>query len=157
MRKYYTGEILFCGVLRRYVSQNIVAVTGNLRLNRCTLFNVFNWWIFAVEVVLHFINTWDIKHKNKQIFYFLYLFSECNLIVNSWNEITWKAKKHLCWARLSSVHIYACVFCYFKSIVNFNYCFIGRTLTNIWSLTLYLEAGETELINYETRLLYSSR
>ena len=36
-RKSYSGEILFCGVLRRYVSQNIVAVTGNLRLNRFTL------------------------------------------------------------------------------------------------------------------------
>ena len=36
MRKYYSGEILFCGVLRRYVSQNIdiVAITGNLRLNK---------------------------------------------------------------------------------------------------------------------------
>ena len=42
MRKYYSGEILFCGVLRRYVSQNIVAITGNLRLNRFTLFYVFN-------------------------------------------------------------------------------------------------------------------
>ena len=42
VRKYYSGEILFCGVLRRYVSQNIVAVTGNLRLNRFTLFYVFN-------------------------------------------------------------------------------------------------------------------
>ena len=27
------------------------------------------------------------------------------------------------------------------------HCFIGRTLKNIWSLILYLEAGETELIN----------
>ena len=44
MRKYYSGEILLCGVLRRYVSQNIVAITfGNLRLNRFTLFYVFNW------------------------------------------------------------------------------------------------------------------
>ena len=42
MRKYYSGEIQFCGVLRRYVSQNIVAITGNLRLNRFTLFYVFN-------------------------------------------------------------------------------------------------------------------
>ena len=42
MRKYYSWEILFCGVLRRYVSQNIVAITGNLRLNRFTLFYVFN-------------------------------------------------------------------------------------------------------------------
>ena len=44
MGKYYSGEILFCGVLRRYVSQNIVAITGNLRLNtyRFTLFYVFN-------------------------------------------------------------------------------------------------------------------
>ena len=41
-RKSYSGEILFCGVLRRYVSQNIVAITGNLRLNRFTLFYVFN-------------------------------------------------------------------------------------------------------------------
>ena len=40
-RKSYSGEILFCGVLRRYVSQNIVAITGNLRLNRFTLFYVF--------------------------------------------------------------------------------------------------------------------
>ena len=42
VRKYCSGEILFCGVLRRYVSQNIVAITGNLRLNRFTLFYVFN-------------------------------------------------------------------------------------------------------------------
>ena len=42
MRKYYGGEILFCGVLRCYFSQNIVAITGNLRLNRFTLFYVFN-------------------------------------------------------------------------------------------------------------------
>ena len=42
MRKYYSGEILFCGVLRRYVSQNIVAVTGTLRLNIFTLLYVFN-------------------------------------------------------------------------------------------------------------------
>ena len=31
MGKYYSGEILFCGVLRRYVSQNIVVISGNLR------------------------------------------------------------------------------------------------------------------------------
>ena len=42
MRKYYRGEILFCSVLWRYVSQNIVAIPGNLRLNRFTLFYVFN-------------------------------------------------------------------------------------------------------------------
>ena len=43
MRKYHSGKILFCGVLRRYVSQNIVAITfGNLRLNRFALFYVFN-------------------------------------------------------------------------------------------------------------------
>ena len=29
MRKYYSGEILFCGVSRRYVSQNIVAISRN--------------------------------------------------------------------------------------------------------------------------------
>ena len=33
-KKYYSGEILFCGVLKRYVSQNIDAITGTLRLNR---------------------------------------------------------------------------------------------------------------------------
>ena len=38
--------------------------------------------------------------------------------------------------------------------LNFNYCFIGGTLKNIWSFTLYLEAGETELIHYEIRALY---
>ena len=37
MRKYYSGEILFCTVLMCYVSQNIVAITGTLRLNRLTL------------------------------------------------------------------------------------------------------------------------
>ena len=42
MRKYYSGEILFCGVLRRDVSQNIFAITGTLRLNRFTLLHVFN-------------------------------------------------------------------------------------------------------------------
>ena len=29
MRKYYSGEILFCGVSRRYVSQNIVEISRN--------------------------------------------------------------------------------------------------------------------------------
>ena len=49
MRKYYSGEILLCGVLRRYVAQNIVAIAfGNLRLNGFTSFYVFNWQIFAV-------------------------------------------------------------------------------------------------------------
>ena len=43
MRKYHIGEILFCGVLRRYVSQNIVTITGTLRLNRFTFLYVFNW------------------------------------------------------------------------------------------------------------------
>ena len=43
MRKYYSREMLFCGVLRGYISQNIVAITfGNLQLNRFTLFYVFN-------------------------------------------------------------------------------------------------------------------
>ena len=43
MRKYHSGKILFCGVLRHYISENIVAITfGNLRLNRFTLFSVFN-------------------------------------------------------------------------------------------------------------------
>ena len=32
---------LFCGVLRRYVSQNTVAITGTLPLNRFTLLYVF--------------------------------------------------------------------------------------------------------------------
>ena len=41
MRKYYGGEILFCSVLRRYVFQNIVAITETLRLNRFTLLYVF--------------------------------------------------------------------------------------------------------------------
>ena len=39
---YFYVYYVFCGVLRRYVSQNIVAITGNLRLNRFTLFYVFN-------------------------------------------------------------------------------------------------------------------
>ena len=44
MRKYYGGKILFCGVLKRYVSQNIVAILfGNPRLNSFTLFYVFSW------------------------------------------------------------------------------------------------------------------
>ena len=34
MKKYYSLEILFCAVLKRYVSQNIDAITGTLRLNR---------------------------------------------------------------------------------------------------------------------------
>ena len=33
--------LLFCCVLRRYVSQNIVAITETLRLNRFTLLYVF--------------------------------------------------------------------------------------------------------------------
>ena len=33
------------------------------------------------------------------------------------------------------------------SYLNINYCFTGRALNNIWSFILYLEAGETQLIN----------
>ena len=43
MRKYYSGKILFCGVLKRYFSQNIVTILfGNPRLNSFTLFYVFS-------------------------------------------------------------------------------------------------------------------
>ena len=42
MKKYHSGEILFCGVLRRYVSKNNVAITGTLGLNKFTLLYVFN-------------------------------------------------------------------------------------------------------------------
>ena len=40
MRKYYSVEIKFCGVLRRYVSQNIVAISRTVRLNRFSLLYV---------------------------------------------------------------------------------------------------------------------
>ena len=42
MRKYY------CGVLRRHVPKNTVAITGTLRLNRFTLLYIFNSW-FALS------------------------------------------------------------------------------------------------------------
>ena len=42
MRKYY------CGVLRRFLSQNIVAITGTLRLNRFFVCIFKIDWIFAV-------------------------------------------------------------------------------------------------------------
>ena len=61
MRKYYSGEILFSGVLRRYVSQNIVTITGSLWLNRFTLLYVF-LQLLRYEVALHFINI-DINNK----------------------------------------------------------------------------------------------
>ena len=64
MRKYYSEEILFCGVLRRYVSQNIVAITGTLRLNRfiCCMY-LTDWFsqLLRCDVELHFIDTWDIN------------------------------------------------------------------------------------------------
>ena len=66
MRKYWSGEILFCGVLKRYVSQNIVAITGTLRLNRFTLLESMYLidrfsQLSRREVALHFINIWDIN------------------------------------------------------------------------------------------------
>ena len=67
MKKYYSGKILFCGtVLRRYVSQNIVAISGTLRLNRFTLLYVHYLidrfsQLLRCEVVSHFINAWDIR------------------------------------------------------------------------------------------------
>ena len=61
MRKYYSGEILFSGVLRRYVSQNIFTITGTLWLNRFTLLYVF-LQLLRYEVALHFINI-DINNK----------------------------------------------------------------------------------------------
>ena len=61
MRKYYSGEILFSAVLRRYVSQNIVTITGTLWLNRFTLLYVF-LQLLRYEVALHFINI-DINNK----------------------------------------------------------------------------------------------
>ena len=38
-----------------------------------------------------------------------------------------------------------------------SYSFIGGTWGNTWSSILYLEAGETELVNYEIRALYRLR
>ena len=44
MTKYYNRQILFCGVLRKYNSLNIVAITYTvtLQINRFTLLFVFN-------------------------------------------------------------------------------------------------------------------
>ena len=42
MRKYSSREILFCGVLRHYNSQNIVTITGTVRLNRFSVMYVLN-------------------------------------------------------------------------------------------------------------------
>ena len=57
MRKYYSGDILFCGVLRRYVSQNTVAITGNLRLNRFILFYVGGGGSYFPYILLNEIQT----------------------------------------------------------------------------------------------------
>ena len=62
----------FCGFLRRFVSQNIFAITGNIRLNRFTLIYVFYdrfSQLLRCEAVLHFINTWDIKYALSSNFY----------------------------------------------------------------------------------------
>ena len=62
----------FCGFLRLNLSQNIVAITGNVRLYRFTLFYVlidrFSQ-LLRCEVVLHFINTWDMKYSLSRNFY----------------------------------------------------------------------------------------
>ena len=58
MRKYYSGEILFCGVLRRDVSKNIVAITETLRLNRfiCCMYLTDRFsQLLRCDVELHFI------------------------------------------------------------------------------------------------------
>ena len=62
-------EILFRGVLRRHVSQNVDAITGTLWLNRfdiadshCCMYLIDRFsQLLRCEVALHFINTWDIN------------------------------------------------------------------------------------------------
>ena len=49
MRKYYSGEILFCGVLRSYVFMNIVVV--------CILLIDRISQLLRCDVAMHFINT----------------------------------------------------------------------------------------------------
>ena len=57
MRKYWSGEILFCGVLKRYVSQNMFAITGTLRLNRFTLLES----MYLIDRFSQLSNIWDIN------------------------------------------------------------------------------------------------
>ena len=62
-------EILFCGLLRHYIAQNIEAITGTLQLNRfdiadslCCMYLIDRFsQLLRCEVALHFINTWDIN------------------------------------------------------------------------------------------------
>ena len=70
MRKFYSGEILFCAVLSLYVSQNIDAITGILRLNTfdiadslCCMYLIDRLsQLLRCEVPLLFINTWGVNH-----------------------------------------------------------------------------------------------
>ena len=70
MTKYYSQEILFCGVLRHYVSQNNDVLTGTLRLNRfdfadslCCMYLIDRIsQLLRYEDALHFINTRDINN-----------------------------------------------------------------------------------------------
>ena len=63
------GEILFCGVLRNYVSHNINAIIRTLLLNRfniadplCCMYLIVRFsQLLRCEVVFHFINTRDIN------------------------------------------------------------------------------------------------
>ena len=79
MRKYYSGGILYCGVLRHYVSQNIVTITGSLRLNRFRLLYVFNWQIFAVVKMWNHVALY--KYLRYQVFT---TGSNFNYLSNSW-------------------------------------------------------------------------
>ena len=70
MTKYYSQEILFCGVLRDYVSQNNDVLTETLRLNRfdfadslCCMYLIDRFsQLLRCEDALHSINTRDINN-----------------------------------------------------------------------------------------------
>ena len=77
-KKYYSGEILFCGVLRRYVSQNIDSITGTQRLNR-------SWIIERLDRKL--ISRWLTSHRR-------FVGSCFKMVPSQWKFVTKRWRKY---------------------------------------------------------------
>ena len=116
--------------------QNVIIISACVFLSflrRCTLIKLYPFNNRNEKVLLNFVS------ERIKLVYRITLLGT----VFEKNKLPFKLLNHNLWAAYSRIKV--------------NYCFNGRTSKNIWSFILHLEAGATELINYEIRALYRSR
>ena len=122
--------------LQEWSWQNVIIISACVFLSflrRCTLIKLYPFSNRNEKVLLNFVS------ERIKLVYRITLLGT----VFEKNKLPFKLLNHNLWVAYSRIKV--------------NYCFNGRTLKNIWSFILYLEAGATELINYEIRALYRSR